>query len=199
MQKILRIVLARAAFLPSKLSAPAFRSFNLRTMTGAAKNAWEASYRIPSTMRPTHYDLYLHPKMEDGDFSGRVTVHLSTDAEHSHFAVHVAKPLEVTSTSVVEDGGDGKAVDVAKAFVYQPHEFWVVQLANKAPKGNYRVTMEFRGRLDQSILGFYRSVYTNASGKKRYIATSKFQPTYARRCFPCIDEPSFKSTYRYNF
>lgn len=29
----------------------------------------------------------------------------------------------------------------------------------------------------------------------RYIATTKFEPTYARRSFPCFDEPSFKSKY----
>ncbi len=41
---------------------------------------------------------------------------------------------------------------------------------------------EFRGNLTSGIVGFYRSVYTDDSGRRVPIATSKFQPTYARRC-----------------
>ena len=61
--------------------------------------------------------------------------------------------------------------------------------------GIYSLSLAFEGRLDKSILGFYKSVYTNQEGQKRTIATSKFQPTYARRAFPCMDEPTFKSTF----
>ncbi len=44
-------------------------------------------------------------------------------------------------------------------------------------------------------MGFYQSTYKSNKGESVPIATSKFQPTYARRAFPCFDEPSFKSEF----
>nr|CAI5832041.1 unnamed protein product [Callosobruchus analis] len=43
--------------------------------------------------------------------------------------------------------------------------------------------------------GFYRSSYTE-NGKLKNLAATQFEPVYARRAFPCFDEPSFKAPFQ---
>ena len=88
-----------------------------------------------------------------------------------------------------------RQLSIKESFAYGPHEFWVVILSQPVAPGRHLLKLHFEGRLDNGILGYYKSVYEDEEGRERAIATSKFQPTYARRCFPCLDEPSFKSTF----
>jgi len=55
--------------------------------------------------------------------------------------------------------------------------------------------LKFDGSLNDNMNGFYRSKYTNAKGEEKYMATTQFESTAARKCFPCFDEPSIKSVY----
>ncbi len=150
---------------------------------------WESNHRIPEWSSPLHYDVYLHPDLESARFSGKTNILVECHRDFCYLVVHV-KHLDVTSAAVT-DTRTGEIVDIERSFEYGPNEFWVLILKDQRPPGVYRISMTFNGLLDNGIVGFYKSVY---DGHKA-IATSKFQPTYARRCFPCFDEPSFKSTF----
>ena len=52
----------------------------------------------------------------------------------------------------------------------------------------------YTGILDDDMKGFYRSSYME-KGVKKWMGTTQFQQTEARRAFPCMDEPGFKTTF----
>lgn len=56
--------------------------------------------------------------------------------------------------------------------------------------------MKFNSTLNDLMCGFYRSKYTNSKGESKYLATTQFESTDARRCFPCWDEPSIKAVFQ---
>jgi len=49
--------------------------------------------------------------------------------------------------------------------------------------------------LSEHLEGFYVSTYKTKSGEERKLATSHFEPTYARKAFPCFDEPDLKAKF----
>ena len=140
---------------------------------------WESEYRIPESTLPLHYDLYLFPDLDQKTFSGHVTITIKTTEPRDYLVTHI-QFLKVTKTELKD--ADQNLVPLDSSFEYEPNQFWVAVPSSKPLKvGNYSLYLEFNGRLDRDILGFYMSSYTDSNGKSHKIASSKFQPTYARR------------------
>src|SRR3989344_4718235 len=62
------------------------------------------------------------------------------------------------------------------------------------PQGKKKLTLVFKGILNDKMRGFYRSKYTIAD-KEHHLATTQFEATDARRAFPCFDEPAQKAVF----
>ena len=72
----------------------------------------------------------------------------------------------------------------------QEKQYWILKHTQELPK-TFVLSMNFAGNLSDSLRGFYRSKLSDNS----YIATTQFEPTDARKAFPCFDEPNKKSTF----
>ncbi|XP_070546687.1 thyrotropin-releasing hormone-degrading ectoenzyme-like [Ptychodera flava] len=55
---------------------------------------------------------------------------------------------------------------------------------------------DFSGQLKEDLLGLYLSPYKASAGEERTMVVSLFEPTFARKAFPCFDEPTFKAVYK---
>ncbi|KFM62062.1 Glutamyl aminopeptidase, partial [Stegodyphus mimosarum] len=153
---------------------------------------WE-DFRLPKYIIPMHYDLLLYPNLETDIFTGTVNITVNVTRQTKHFVVHAYR-LTVKDSKVYDKTGSIE-YGVNKHFLYDLHEYLVVEMDNIILPTTYKLSFNFNGSLLGSIVGFYKSRYTNSNNETRFLATSKFQPTYARRAFPCFDEPSFKATF----
>jgi puromycin-sensitive aminopeptidase len=99
--------------------------------------------------------------------------------------------LSIASATVRHDGQD-QAVEVT---LDETTERMLLQVPNPV-EGDFTIDIAFDGILNDKLRGFYRSSFTDEDGTEHTIATTQFESTNARRCFPCWDEPDRKATFQ---
>ncbi|KAI9794864.1 MAG: Aminopeptidase 2 mitochondrial [Peltula sp. TS41687] len=149
---------------------------------------------LPANVKPVHYAVTLEPNFDDFTYEGTVTIDLDVKEDTTSITLNTLE-LEIHQTIIRA----GSAVNISnpKLEYDEKTQRTSISLDQKLPAGSEaQLVLTFKGLLNDKLVGFYRSSYTDsASGKTKYLAVTQFEPTDARRAIPCFDEPSLKATF----
>ena len=137
---------------------------------------------------PVNYELTFEPDLKKFIFAGTEFINAVCKKPVSTITMHCAE-IKIKSCSISVDGKSIKSTPK----INEKNEELTIKLEKKI-KGKILINLEFQGILNDKLLGFYRSQYTQ-NGKTKYLATTQFEAADARRAFPCWDEPEAKATF----
>ncbi|CAH2058992.1 unnamed protein product, partial [Iphiclides podalirius] len=159
------------------------------------------SYLLPGDVAPKHYDLRLafdvDPKT-NYSFFGVADILLNVKSATSKIVLH-AQDFTVAEDKVTLLG-PSDAPSVLGLELNDTYNFLTINLeSNLAEGADYLLRIPFYGNLQTGLDGVYISTYVNKKIKaKEYLIATQFEATYARKGFPCFDEPLYKATFRLN-
>lgn len=145
-------------------------------------------HRLSPHIKPSKYHLRIQPNLADFSFAGSETIQLDITRATKKFVLHAAE-LSISDAKLVI----GREVYSAKISYQAKAETAVLTFA-KPVKGKGRLHLDFNGHINDQLRGMYRSKYSY-QGKEKYLATTQFEATDARRAFPCFDEPAHKAKF----
>ncbi len=151
-------------------------------------------YRLARDVVPSAYRIFLTPDLEAATFAGRVEIDVDVNASVTALVLNA---LDVTlgAAVLVADGATWRSGPAVLDHTYETATF---AFDEALPQGPATVTIEYTGVLNDLLVGFYRSTFTDEHDVTHTIATTQFEHSDARRAFPCFDEPSFKATFQVN-
>jgi puromycin-sensitive aminopeptidase len=149
-------------------------------------------YRLPRTATPSRYELEVDTDLRTSTFSGSVDVSITVHRPTTEIVLNAAD-LEIGPAWVTPDGAE--RVEAEGLELDAGTERLTVRFGTELAPGDHVLHVGFAGALNDRLLGYYRSTYTAEDGTEHVIGTTHFEPTDARRAFPCWDEPDLKAVF----
>ncbi|KAJ3574305.1 hypothetical protein NP233_g1859 [Leucocoprinus birnbaumii] len=150
-------------------------------------------YRLPTDVKPVHYDVTIKTDLENQIFEGFVRIDLDVKEATSRIVLNTSD-LDLGTAWLSSDSVKVDQVLSAQTFDKESERV-SYELGITLPAGSKAsLKVAFKGELTGSMMGYYKSTYEE-DGKTKYYALTQFEPTAARRAFPCWDEPLLKATF----
>jgi aminopeptidase N len=141
-----------------------------------------------TSVKPTDYEITFEPDLKTFKFSGRERILVDIGSPESEIELNSAE-LKINGCRIVCNNETLKP----KIVIDGKNESLLLKLPKRI-NGKAELLIDFEGILGDNLVGFYRSKYMTGK-KERYLATTQFEATDARRAFPCWDDPSSKAAF----
>ena len=145
------------------------------------------AFRLPATVRPTHYDIDLDARVGAPTFQGRVRVALQVGDAVDRIVLH-GRHLAVREAHVAAMGRRLRAEVETDAEA----ELLTLRLPDRLPPGPASLEVEYEGVVSRNMEGLYLS----RDGLEECLAT-QCEENDSRAIFPCFDEPTFKARFQW--
>ncbi|XP_044004939.1 uncharacterized protein LOC122850036 isoform X2 [Aphidius gifuensis] len=155
-------------------------------------------YRLPTTVKPLKYKIYLTPFLVEKNFTfnGEVEIKMQAKTNVSSVVLHADK---LTIQKITTRIDSVKLLEVSSYQLNSTTQKLTIYF-NKFVQADtkFYVTIHYTGILNNKMEGFYRSSYEDNTGKTHWLASTQFEKFGARQAFPCFDEPEFKANFTVN-
>lgn len=152
--------------------------------------------RLIAGFKPEHYQLDLTPDRDSLTFKGWVVVLGTKVGRPSKRLTFHQKGLKITAAKLVNFSKTGEQqIEIERINLHNSYDEVRLHTAQVLYPGRYAVTFEFSGKITDDMDGMYPCNFTDGKTAKKLIAT-QFESHFARKAFPCIDEPEAKATFQ---
>ncbi|XP_072939565.1 aminopeptidase N-like [Epargyreus clarus] len=154
-------------------------------------------YVLPGESMPTFYDvrLFLDPG-NTAFFFGNVSIRILPQRDINEIVLQ-AMEMDIDNIQVFSDRNS--EVNLFQSFTQATDDTHFLRIRTNAQLiafTPYIIHINYVARFAENMFGVYVSTYNEPGRGRVNLITSQLQPTFARRAFPCYDEPSHKAVFR---
>lgn len=157
--------------------------------------------RLSNSIEPISYEVFITPFFEKKNFTthGNVTIKMRVNRATDRIQLNVEDLKVYHKTVRIRLVNEDKFLHAVDQGLDNIRTVYTIYLDRKVKQNSeLEVALQFSGHLNENLQGFYRSSYVDNNKQTKWLASTLFSPTDARKAFPCFDEPSFKATFTIN-